>query len=185
MLLAQVPHSKQEAFAARHVSTILAGMTYTQPCQKAMPCPASLCCCQPPRGAAPCCYLLHMLLPGGSEPCPSVHATGWLQTKPGTLRHDLAATTGIFNHCSVSIRRLAALAGPHPTLPGNRMVRALTVIFVAMLGSMMAAHSCAAKMRRGSWRKSVTLTKPLRQKRARRSSASSLVSRRSMSYLQQ
>lgn len=76
MLLAQVLHSKQEAFAAGHVSTILAGISYTQPCQKSMPCPASLCCCQPPRGAAPCCYLLHMLLPGGSERCPSVHATG-------------------------------------------------------------------------------------------------------------
>jgi hypothetical protein len=52
-----------------------------------------------------------------------------------------------------------------------------------MLGSMMAAHSCAAKMRSGSCLKSVTLTKPLRQKRASRCRASSLESRRSRSYL--
>lgn len=58
-----------------------------------------------------------------------------------------------------------------------------TVIFVAMEGSMMAAHSCAAKMRRGSCLKSVTLTNPLRQKRDRRCSASSRESRRSRSYL--
>lgn len=49
---------------------------------------------------------------------------------------------------------------------------------------MMAAHSWAAKMRRGSCLKSVTLTKPLRQKRDRRCRANSLESRRSMSYLQ-
>jgi hypothetical protein len=58
MLLAQVLHSKQEAFAAGHVSTILASISYTEPCQESMPCPASLCCCQPPRGAAPWRYLL-------------------------------------------------------------------------------------------------------------------------------
>lgn len=59
----------------------------------------------------------------------------------------------------------------------------LTVILVAMEGSMIAAHSCAAKMRRGSCLKSVTLTKPLRQKRERRCRASSLESLRSISYL--
>jgi hypothetical protein len=68
-----------------------------------------------------------------------------------------------------------------PQTPRQRQNSKPTVILVAIEGSMMAAHSCAAKMRSGSCRKSVTLTKPLRQKRDRRCSASSRESRRSRS----